>query len=324
MRRLICALLLASGTAFAQEPESEPEPDPVADAYQEGARLASEGRWAEAADRFRAAIAVRDSATARFNLAQAERNVGRLATAKREFSRARELAEREALADVLRLAESALAALEPRVPKLLLRAPENAPELEARIDGKQVPSSGTIELDPGPHDLVVTARGEEPFVRRIVAREGQRHVVTVRFERKAPPPSAPARKVSVSETRSAGAPVGPILLVGVGTAALTSAALLHLHRNEKLEEAGRACTRTDEGFSCPSTLRSDAQHQELRDDADRAEVARNVLLGVGVGAWTAGVLWWVLGEEKTSAERPISAAVTPSTGGASARVRILF
>jgi hypothetical protein len=60
----------------------------------------------------------------------------------------------------------------------------------------------------------------------------------------------------------------------------------------------------------------------LIDSADRAELARDVLIGVGVGAWTAGALWWWL--DAGSDERPVQAGVTSVPGGAAARVRWTF
>lgn len=317
------SLGMAPGALGADEPPAaEAEPD----AYQQGTRLAAQGRWAEAAEQFRAAIAVRDSAAARFNLAQAERNVGRLATAKREFLRARELAERENASDVARLAEEALAGLEQRIFKLVLETPEMV-GLEARVDGRPVPARGTIELDPGRHDLVVTAPGRDPFVRRVVAQQGKRLVVRVGFanEEPAAPSRTPAPKPQPSSAHAdAGArpPLGAILLGGVGAAAFTTAALLHLHRNDKLAEAGQGCDKDADGFVCPQERKSDPEHRELRDAADRAELGRNVLLGVGVGAWTAGALWWLL--DSGSSERPVSAAVAPARRGVSVRARIVF
>jgi tetratricopeptide (TPR) repeat protein len=278
-------LALSAGPALAQEIAPP-------DAYEQGTRLASEGRWAEAADQFRAAIAARETAAARFNLAQAERNLGRLVSAKREFTRARKLAEEEGAAEVARLAGEALAALEQRIPRVRLRAPEGMTGVQARIDGTPVLLGRRLELDPGRHDLVVTAEGREPFVRAIDAREGADEEIRVIFSAPAPRPaprSAPAALPAYD-----GAPVGAILLAGAGSAALVTATLLHLRRNQKLADAGAGCARSSSGFDCPAESRADAQHRELIAGADRAELARDVLLGVAAGSFTSAALWWLL------------------------------
>jgi tetratricopeptide (TPR) repeat protein len=320
---LVGALVLLTPVgAAAQEPDAESggqEPD----VYQQAARLAAEGRWAEAADKYRAALTIRESATARFNLGQAERNLGRFASAKREFSRARELAAAERSEDVERLASQALAALAQRVPTVAVAVPRGLAGLEARIDGAPVATGRAIELDPGLHDLVVTATGREPFVRSMMLREGQRLRVAVSFDAPRAPPAPPVhRKRPPAAVAGSGPPIGPVLLAGVGAGAFTTAALFHIRRNDKLEDAANGCDRNDDGFVCPDSLRTDPEHRDAIDAAERAALARDVLIGVGVAAWGAGALWWVL--DSRSPERPISATLSPSAGGASARVRVAF
>jgi hypothetical protein len=314
---LSCALLLAA-SARAEEPSTEPPPE-----YQEATRLAGEGRWAEAADRFRAALAIRETAAGRFNLGQAERNLGRLASAKREFERARDLAAREGADDVRNLAADALAALAARTPKLWIELPGDVSTADARVDGRRVETGRTLELDPGRHSVVVEAPGRRPFARSLALREGQTLRLVVSFsspDRASPAPRrAPAQR---AQPAASGPPVGSVLLAGTGAAAFTVAALLHVRRNDKLEEAGESCDRSDQGFECPSGLERDPQHRDLIDAADRAELARDVLIGVGVGAWTAGALWWWL--DAGSDERPVQAGVTSVPGGAAARVRVTF
>jgi tetratricopeptide (TPR) repeat protein len=300
--------------ARAEEPQS---------AYREATRLAAEGRWAEAAEQFRAALAVRETAAGRFNLAQAERNVGRFATAKSQFVRARELAIRDGAEDVRTLAEHALAALARRIPKLLIELPPGVANADARVDTKPVEIGTAIELDPGRHRVVVVAAGNAPFERSLALADGQtlRLVVTFAPRERAPEKPAP-RAPPRLETDSSGPPVGAVLLAGIGAAAFTTAALLHVRRNDKLEEASQDCERRDGGFVCPASLENDREHHDLVDSADRAELGRDIAIGLGVGAWTAGALWWLL--DRGGGERTLGASIGPGRRGAALRMHVRF
>jgi hypothetical protein len=240
--------------------------------------------------------------------------------------RARDLARTQGSYDVHRLADEALKTLAPRVPKLVVELPKDVRGAEVRVDGRRAESSSSIALDPGRHDLVVTAPRRDPFVRALALEEGQTLRVAVSFRDRAAPVrarQAPDRPLPRREQpTSSGPPIGSLLLAGVGAAAFTSAALLHIRRNDKLDEAGAGCDQADGEFVCPASRKSDPEHRDLIDAADRAELARDVLIGVGVGAWTAGALVWIFDRGKT--EERVSAAVTPEPHGASARVRLRF
>ncbi|MBK8996913.1 MAG: hypothetical protein IPM35_14355 [Myxococcales bacterium] len=321
---LVASLLFVPVTAAAQE-----SADAAAQLYQEGADLASQGKWADARSKFQSAVELRATPVGLFNLAQAERNLGLIASAKRHFVSARALAEREGADDVRRLADDALASVGPRVPRLRLKLPADAAKIEARVDDRPVEIvDGELELDPGPHRLTVTAAGEKPFVRQLQAVEGERQTLEVRFERPQPPaPAAPAPKPRTPERQvqaSSGPPAGALILTGVGAASLVVGGVFHLRRNEKLDDAAAGCTRTGGGWSCPPSLENDPAHQELKDDAQKAETWRNVAFGVGAGALIAGGVWWVLGSSSSSEARRVAIGIDPSPRSASARVRWAF
>ena len=321
---LVASLLFVPVTAAAQE-----SADTAAQLYQEGADLASQGKWAEARGKFQSAAELRATPVGLFNLAQAERNLGLIASAKRHFVSARALAEREGADDVRRLADDALASVGPRVPRLRLKLPPDAAKVEARVDDRPVEIvEGELELDPGPHRLTISAAGEKPFVRQLQAVEGERQTLEVRFERPQPPaPVAPAPKPRAPERHaktSNGPPAGALIVTGVGVASLVVGGVFHLRRNEKLDDAAAGCTRTGGGWSCPPALENDPAHQELKDDAQKAETWRNVAFGVGAGALIAGGVWWVLGSSSSSDARPVAVGIDPSPRSASARVRWAF
>lgn len=323
------ALLLSAAMCFAaaHAVAQEPAPDPATEAYSQGASFAAEGRWAEARAKFAQAVAVRATPIGLFNLAQAERNLGLLAAAKRHFVAARTLAKREAAEDLARLADDALAELNPKVPRVVLLVPKDAARVAVRVDGQPVEVvDDTVDLDPGKHRLEITAAGEQPIVREIDLAEGERASVEVRFPRAvaAAPSAAPlppkTEPVPARRTRS-GPPTGAIVVGGAGIAALVTGSVLHLYRDAKLDEAASGCVRTGEGWRCPTSLETDADHRKLRDRADTAEAWRNVLFAVGGAAVVGGGLWWAL---DSGPEKSVALGINPDPRAASARVRVRF
>ncbi|MBK7581297.1 MAG: hypothetical protein IPI67_13915 [Myxococcales bacterium] len=320
----VCAVFVAQ-PSHAQETA-----DPAAQLYQEGADFASQGKWQDARAKFEAAVALRATPVGLFNLAQAERNLGLIASAKRHFVSARALAEREGADDVRRLSDDALAAVATRVPRVRLSLPRDAAGVEARVDSRPAEIvGGELELDPGPHDVTISAAGEKPFSRKLTAVEGTRIDLVVRFERDAPPPAAtpPAPKSQprspAHSVSSSGPPAGAVVLAGVGAAALVVGVIFQVRRNDKLDEAAAGCTRTGSGWQCPKALENDPNHQDLKDQAASAGVWRNVALGVGASALVAGGVWWALGSS-SSESRAVALSVQPSIQGAAARVRWAF
>ncbi|MCA9595229.1 MAG: PEGA domain-containing protein [Myxococcales bacterium] len=303
-------VLLFSSAARAQDET----PDPYQSAYDAASGLAAEGKWKEAAEGFRQAVRLRPTAVGLFNLAQAERNAGQLTEARRDFERAQASARDEGATDVEHLAASALAALEQQIPKLRVRAPEGA---TVTLDGEEVDASRSVELTTGSHRVEVRVAGKPPFVREVTARSGQTVEVVARFPKPIPSPEPkvapppPPRTVS-----SAGPPTGAVISLGVGAAAMVAGVVFHLRRNEKLSDAAADCIRQGNGWSCPPALEHDPAHQEAKDQASSAELARNVLFGVGAAAALTGGVWWALssGKERTQV------AITPT----SARLRMAF
>jgi hypothetical protein len=330
LRTLALALTLCFGSALAEAQEPE---DPAADLYQAGAAAASDGKWEEAAAKFEQAVAIRATPVGLFNLAQAERNLGRLAAAKRHFVSARSMAIRDGADDVRRLADDALASINPRLSRLILALPPDAAHVEAQVDGRPAEiTDGEIELDPGKHEIVITAAGEKPFHEELSFADGQKRklVVSFRVPETVPPPPAvapaapPPTKPVAAEPASSGPPLGAMILGGVGIAALGAGTYFHVQRNTALDDAAMDCVRTGNGWRCPSSLENDPSHRGHLDDADRAELYRNVFIGVGAGAVVAGGVWWALSGGHENKETGVALALDPRPSSPSARVRVAF
>jgi hypothetical protein len=330
MRRVVllsCALVLAASHAVAQPEEPEPAPpDPASELYDQGTALAQQGKWAEARDKLEQAIQLRATSIGLFNLAQAERNLGQLASAKRHFVAARAMAAREGADDVARLADDSLAEVNPRLPHVRLVLPADAARVEVQVDGRPAEmAAGDVEIDPGEHEIVVTAAGEQPFVKRLLLKERQRMRLVVQFPRPEPPPTpapAPAERApKPAPAAHSGPPTGALVIAGAGVVALAGGTYFLLRRNSKLEQAADGCVRTGDGWRCPSALEHDASHNDLRDDADQAETFSTLLFGVGAAAIVGAGVWWAL---DSSSEQPPSVAISVEPHSASARFRVGF
>src|SRR5678815_4359361 len=132
---LAVALLVAGGRpALAQAPDEAVEKERT-DLYKAGVALAEAGQGGEALDKFQRVVAMRSAPRALLALASAEEHVGRLVSAKRTYVKARDDARAEKDEALAGKADAALAALDPRIPRLALLLPAGAEGAEARLEG---------------------------------------------------------------------------------------------------------------------------------------------------------------------------------------------
>lgn len=235
---MLAATLVATASgAHAETPADAREQERTA-LYEEGMALANAGRWDQAVVRFRQVVAIRSAPPALFTLAQAEEHIGRLATAERAYASALRDARAAGNAKVTEEAAKALAAIEPRVPRIVVRVAAPAPpSASATMDGANVALDEPIWVDPGEHVIAVRAPDRRPFESRVVAKPGESSEVSARLEpaaiaQPAPPVVAPPVTTTPAEATPAAAPeepreppvhratpVGPLLLAGGGAIA---------------------------------------------------------------------------------------------------------
>lgn len=168
--------------------------------YKEGFDAATAGRWAEAKERFAAALAIRASAKILFSLAQAEEQLGQLALAERDYGRAADSARSAGESDVIAAAANASAALAPRVPhvRVVVSSKGATPSSpKATLDGEPIALATPVAVDPGSHRVVVTATGMRDAQATVAISERQRLDVPVALE---PVASAPAPNGAVPTT----------------------------------------------------------------------------------------------------------------------------
>ncbi len=316
LRRLLAclasaALLATPAAARAQAPEisSDARESERTALYNEGVSLANAGRWDEAVVRFRQVVAIRTAPPALFTLAQAEEHLGRLATAERTYESALRDARASGNAAVAEAATKALAALEPRVPRIVVRlAAPLASGASATIDGTSVALDEATWIDPGEHVVAVRAPDRRPFESHVFVKPGATSEVSARLEAAADQPAATPTPASPPATTSHPAtspqepptaeaqpeppeapsphrslPVAQLLLAGGGVAAIAVGLVVRLQAQSSYDDASSHCPA-----GCPS--------QAFVDQGNSART--NMIVGtiaVGAGALVvagAGV-WWL-------------------------------
>ncbi len=246
MRSFFASVVLA-GSVLVFSPSVHAQAA-AADALFESARAAmSKGDYPSACEQFRASDKLDPAVGTELNLADCEEKRGRLASAWELY---RAVSEKLSESDPrLSLARDHARALAPRVPKLTLVLAENAPKNSAVRDGDVELGSAAfgvaLPLDPGAHDLVVSALGRESRTYHVLLAEGQAQTLNVEPAAASvavAPANVTSAPVSAAKTalvapraapdstgsskRAAGFVIGGVGVVGLGVGATFGALML--------------------------------------------------------------------------------------------------
>ncbi len=197
---LLTAALRAE-TRVAEVPAAEkPALSDAQTAFAAGRVLMDAGQYIEAADKFRFAAQVKNTPGLRYHIAFCLERVGRLLEADAEYAQAEALLAGFGAADVAVLLPEARARVARSIPRLVIQA--LTPGAEVRVDGQVVNGAASVPLDPGPHQIKITAAGRETaHIELVLALGEQRPVSGALRETPAPPASAPAAAERPSSAR---------------------------------------------------------------------------------------------------------------------------
>jgi hypothetical protein len=311
---VVIAAVCSASVARAQgEGASTPEEARRTALYKEGFDAASAGRWAEARDQFAAALAIRSSPKVLFSLAQAEEQLGQLTAAGRDYGLALDGAKAAGESDVASAAQSARAALEPRVPTVRIVA-QGAPAATAKLDDQPVAVGTPVPVDPGTHRLVVSAPGMRDAQATVAISERQRLDVPVRLDAagsdatSAPAsPSGPAGDAAPGPVAAHGAfpwrTVG-LVAAGAGIVTLGVGTYFGIEAKSKNDQSNNSGCNGD---SCTGTA------AQTRRDAISAGNTSTVLFVAGGVLAAGGIVLWLVAP---SSEGSSGVSVTPVALGA--------
>ena len=254
MSRALCSVPLC--VAVLAWPALAHAQQAAADALFDSARVAmSKGDFDVACEQFRASDKLDPAVGTELNLADCEEKRGRLASAWELYRTVEEqLGERD---ERLPFAHARAQALAARVPKLtLLLAPGAAKDSTVRDGGVELGGAAfgiALPLEPGVHELVVSAPGFEARSFRVQLSEGQAQSLSVapgRALQAAPStPSAPplveppSEPESGSNQRTLGFVLGGVGVAGLGVGAVTGILVLgKQHTVDDQCQPDKSCT----------------------------------------------------------------------------------
>jgi hypothetical protein len=324
--RLALLLVLArAATAYAQPaaPAGAGEEQRTA-LYREGVALAESGRWPEALAKFEQVVRIRSAPPALLALGTAQVHVGQLVAAKHTLEQALAAARAAGTGSGAAIADkaaAALAALEPRLSRLIVRIPSGVSDARVSVDGAAVdPPAGGLEVDPGRHELAVTAPGHAPLQLTFVAAEGQATEIVAPLvatgSADTATTGAPSTRPAVGTIEAAAAPPPPRagraarwILAGGGGAALIAGGVIAFQARSDYDSASKQCPTAG---TCPTT-----------GTAAAGNSARNRILGgeivAGAGALAVGAaaFWWIWnGTHPTPSERQVTLGAALGDGRA--------
>ena len=280
--------------------------------YKDGVERLRKGDVEGAVERFRLAVELERTAPLLFNLGQATAKLGKLAEARRILEEARQVASERGPKSMVDLAENALAELEKRMPRVIVELPADAKDARVELDGQpmEVKPEG-VSVEPGRHELSVSADGFDPFRYPFTVKEGDRRRVTPELE--AREKTHRAREPTQPHAHSI---TGPLVLGGVGVLALGGATFFYLKMKSIDDERRQAWADAGcPGSKCPSTEPQKAR--DLREDAESKARLANVLTVVGGAALIGGGVWYYLGSRSSTKEQPSARlSIVPAPGGA--------
>jgi hypothetical protein len=306
------AIVSISGAARAQSGEDVSMAEAL---FQEGRRLMTAGKYAEACPKFEASVRIQSALGALYQLADCQEKTGLTASAWANFLQVAAIARRTNQGERERAARARADSLEPRLSKLVIQVAPGADSQSFSItrDGKTIDRAAlglAVPIDPGEHLVTASAERKKTWSQKVdVTREGVTVKITVpalEEDRAMPstptvtpapaptaappasaPPPHPARPASVHDTEAdVGSGQRTIALVagGLGVASVVFGTVLGLQAKSNWDDAKSECpTKTN----CPAGAVS------ASEDADSQATIANIAFAVGaVGVGTGAVLWF--------------------------------
>lgn len=246
---LVCLVVLG-----ASRPAHAGDPAAARELLKRGYLLAQDGHCDQAVSLYDESVRLDPKAITLINYADCEEKLARLGSALGHWVDARARAKVEGNVAVEAEAERRAKLLEPRLARLTVLAPPNAPEgTTVERDGVALGAVSygiATPVDPGSHTLVVKAPGRDDETVTVALAEGETRQVQLALGR---PGRSSAAAPKRAEARSG---TSPLVWVGfgVGAAGLAVGSVTGLMAIGRANDAERACP----GGNCPDRASLDA------------------------------------------------------------------
>lgn len=289
--------------------------------FDEGLTALDRNDTTTACVKFRQSMDAEPSVGALLNVAACSAQEGKLARAADEYRRV--LSMNESTRDAKRRAavdaetREALRALQPRVPSVVVHVRPMPSALTVEIDSvplDRLRLGTAIDLDPGEHQIRVTAPGFEPAQREVQLAESDRNVIEIDLEASRAQ-GTPASGLSI---------VPGFVLGGVGLAVLAAGGALLGVASSKAGEIEELCGEGAEPPDCDPPSNAAAAN-DLSETGSMLEIGGWVAIGAGGAALSAGVallIFSLTNQPSDVALAPVTfAAWGPDGPGATLQVR---
>jgi hypothetical protein len=311
---LILVLLIAAIGAPAHAQPSEADRDAARALATAGFRLFSTKSYEPALERFRSAEAIIHAPPHVLYIARCLDALGRMLEARDSY---RKLLEEQLDVDApvefrkaRAQAEDELVALLRKIPRItvVLDTPQPA-DVRATLDAHELSAEQLgvpLDVDPGTHQVVVTASDGEAQRRSVTLAAGGNEVLTFGF-------GGGGDDDGPGGVRGEGdSVVGPAVLLALGGVGILVGAVtggLALKKKQQLKDA------------CPTKLGCPAEAEQFEKDGRKLGAASTVGFVVGGVAAAAGITWLVFA---LSGDDASNARVLPLMGPADVGLRVRF
>jgi hypothetical protein len=307
--------------AAAQQPSGE-QLAKGRELFRQGVQLEAAGDWAGALGKFEAVAAIKMTPQVRFHTARCQHKLGKLLEALGGYRLAAHEAQGSTdpkIGEVLRESQQAVAEIEQKIPKLLIKRGKGAEAASVTLDGVSLGESSIgkeFPVNPGAHAIELTVPGGKPTKITVTVSEGDSKTIDLVPEPgDKPEPVAPLASASASAEEpkpppkppEESSPVLPWIAIGVGGASLVTSGVAFLMRSSAVGDLESKC-KPD---VCPASM------QDTADKGKMYTTLGNVTLAVGlVGVGVGTVLLLTRGGSAPSSES------APASAGSKVRPRM--
>ncbi|MEZ4444566.1 MAG: hypothetical protein R3B72_36165 [Polyangiaceae bacterium] len=313
--------ILAATPSRAAEDDEALGPDPVAaELFRQGRTLVSEGDYAAGCRKLELSMKRYAAPSTLMNIANCKEHDGLVATAWALYERAivlnRETDGVQRRQELEQVAREAIAALEPRLPRLHIEVTPQVEKLVVTEGGRVLPIHTAVPLDPGRYEIVAEAPKHQRLVRSVELREGETTVVRLKLVPEPAPTPAPEPRASPrddDEQASRGVPLWAWLSGGAGLAMTAVAIGFAVDARATV----RALTdRCGEDRICDEDPSFDPTPDNQRKDRDLGLALGFGIAGLGaLTAATVGIVMATLPDEPPQAHLFPSPMVFRGGGG---------
>ncbi|WP_394830376.1 hypothetical protein LVJ94_28095 [Pendulispora rubella] len=325
--------VFSAGPAGAQQSSASAET-----LYREGQRLLEAGQTREACIKLAESQRLEPATGTLINLATCHEKEGKTASAWMEFNQVIQESERTNRKDRLKFAREHASALEPRLRHAVITLRGTQPGRVISFGGKEFqPSPGTpIPVDPGEHEIVVSAPGKKTWTRKVTLADGPGTSVfdvppleDAREQPLAPSPIAVAVESPASSRQPEADHVADsggntkrtigFVVAGAGVLALGAGGFFGLRALSQNDDSNKAADAARSAFAGGDRSEANRQADQSKSDHDSAASSQTVgIIAGATGAVALGVGIYLIVTAKKTPTTAIVPMIGPNVAGASA------